>query len=226
MPRPAGRRRSGPSSTRWSIPRSSTGSTAPRRRGCRSTWSCAASAACGRACPACPRISASRASSAASSSMAASSASATATSCRRPRPRCSSPRPIGCRAISTGASRRWCRSRTRPCIARCWTRSWATSRKDEAQSWRLGPDGDYTRDSADPDAFSAHTYFMTNPSLSGRGSALQTAARPLVAPAGHRKGRALEHARRGCAVVARRRRAARTRRRRRCRLQLAAPRRL
>ncbi len=39
-------------------------------------------------------------------------------------PRCSSPRPTGCRAISTGASRRWCRSRTRRCTARCSRRSW------------------------------------------------------------------------------------------------------
>ena len=42
-----------------------------------------------------------------------------------PAPRCSSARPTGCRAISTGASRRWCRSKTRPCIARCSTRSWS-----------------------------------------------------------------------------------------------------
>lgn len=45
--------------------------------------------------------------------------------------------------------------------------------KDEAQSWILGPDGVYTRVSAAEDAFSAHAYFMTNPSLSGRGSALE-----------------------------------------------------
>ena len=45
--------------------------------------------------------------------------------------------------------------------------------KDVAQSWSLGPDGSYKRLSADKDAFSAHTFFMTNPSLSGRGSALK-----------------------------------------------------
>ncbi|HLJ63899.1 MAG TPA: RNA degradosome polyphosphate kinase, partial [Stellaceae bacterium] len=43
--------------------------------------------------------------------------------------------------------------------------------RDSAQSWNLGTDGVYTRASTDPLAFSAHTYFMTNPSLSGRGSA-------------------------------------------------------
>jgi polyphosphate kinase len=47
--------------------------------------------------------------------------------------------------------------------------------KDEAQSWDLGPDGRYLRRPASADAFSAHTYFMTNPSLSGRGSALRRA---------------------------------------------------
>jgi polyphosphate kinase len=48
--------------------------------------------------------------------------------------------------------------------------------KDEAQSWDLAPDGRYTRRTAPSDGFSAHTYFMTNPSLSGRGSALKAAA--------------------------------------------------
>jgi len=47
--------------------------------------------------------------------------------------------------------------------------------KDQAQSWYMEPDGRYVRDShsEDGDAFSAHMYFMTNPSLSGRGRALK-----------------------------------------------------
>ncbi|MDF3073327.1 MAG: polyphosphate kinase [Alphaproteobacteria bacterium] len=45
--------------------------------------------------------------------------------------------------------------------------------KDVAQSWRLNANGDYVRMPADDKAHSAHVYFMTNPSLSGRGSALK-----------------------------------------------------
>ena len=47
--------------------------------------------------------------------------------------------------------------------------------KDRAQSWYMNADGSYHRDShaQDANAFSAHTYFMTNPSLSGRGRALK-----------------------------------------------------
>ena len=44
---------------------------------------------------------------------------------------------------------------------------------DEAQSWVLEADGTYRRVEASDSAFSAHDYFMTNPSLSGRGSALR-----------------------------------------------------
>ena len=44
---------------------------------------------------------------------------------------------------------------------------------DEAQSWILRPDGSYNRVESSGEAFSAHTFFMTNPSLSGRGWALK-----------------------------------------------------
>ncbi|MEZ5835515.1 MAG: RNA degradosome polyphosphate kinase [Geminicoccaceae bacterium] len=45
--------------------------------------------------------------------------------------------------------------------------------KDKASSWLLRSDGTYHRVRRDRNCFSAHTYFMTNPSLSGRGSALR-----------------------------------------------------
>ena len=47
--------------------------------------------------------------------------------------------------------------------------------KDQAHSWSMQPDGTYMRDPAyqDEGAFSSHNYFMTNPSLSGRGRALK-----------------------------------------------------
>ena len=44
--------------------------------------------------------------------------------------------------------------------------------EDEAQAWRLEPDGTYTRTRPRKKAFSAHDYFMSHPSLSGRGAAL------------------------------------------------------
>ena len=43
---------------------------------------------------------------------------------------------------------------------------------DEAQTWRLEPDGTYTRARPRKQAFSAHDYFMSHPSLSGRDAAL------------------------------------------------------
>jgi len=54
--------------------------------------------------------------------------------------------------------------------------------KDQAQTWHMSADGTYVRDAeaSSPDAFSAHTYFMTNPSLSGRGRALKMQARPVA----------------------------------------------
>jgi polyphosphate kinase len=45
--------------------------------------------------------------------------------------------------------------------------------RDEAQSWMLESDGRYRRIATTPNAPSAHIYFMTNPSLSGRDSALR-----------------------------------------------------
>ena len=45
------------------------------------------------------------------------------------------------------------------------------SLKDTTQSWTLGPDGVYRRIEAGDSPVSAHDYLMTNPSLSGRGSA-------------------------------------------------------
>jgi len=60
--------------------------------------------------------------------------------------------------------------------------------RDEAQSWTLDSEGRYTRDPAwdHPDAFSAHEYFMTNPSLSGRGQRVKDMPRAIedVAPRG------------------------------------------
>ena len=55
---------------------------------------------------------------------------------------------------------------------------------DDEQSWEMGSDGNYTRTtiSGSEGSFSAHRYFMDNPSLSGRGSALVVSEPPRLAP--------------------------------------------
>jgi polyphosphate kinase len=55
--------------------------------------------------------------------------------------------------------------------------------RDSMQSWELMPDGDWRRVPPGRKPVSAHDYFMTNPSLSGRGSALHgPAVVPPLAP--------------------------------------------
>ena len=43
---------------------------------------------------------------------------------------------------------------------------------DTEQSWLLASDGTYARADKGKRPFNLHSYFMTNPSLSGRGAAL------------------------------------------------------
>jgi polyphosphate kinase len=60
----------------------------------------------------------------------------------------------------------------------------AVNLRDSLQSWELRSDGTWKRVPVGRRPMSAHDYFMTNPSLSGRGSALhgQIVVSPLVSP--------------------------------------------
>ncbi len=64
--------------------------------------------------------------------------------------------------------------------------------KDNLQSWQLDPNGHWRRLQGGAKPFSAHEYFMTNPSLSGRGSAAQAHLMPVSRPLPRRPDRILE----------------------------------
>ncbi len=54
---------------------------------------------------------------------------------------------------------------------------------DDTHSWLMQGDGSYVRvDPPETGAFSAHRYFMDNPSLSGRGHAIEVSLPPRLAP--------------------------------------------
>jgi polyphosphate kinase len=67
-----------------------------------------------------------------------------------------------------------------------------TNLKDTLQSWELGASGAWQRLAPGAKPVSAHEYFMTNPSLSGRGSALHGPVVPVLRPRPMRPDRVLQ----------------------------------
>ncbi len=69
----------------------------------------------------------------------------------------------------------------------------ANNLRDTVQSWQLGANGVWRRLPPGDKPVSAHNYFMTNPSLSGRGSALHPpSAAPIARPLPRRPDRILQ----------------------------------
>ena len=60
-----------------------------------------------------------------------------------------------------------------------------TNLRDVQQSWSMNRDGTYTREPSSVGGFDAFEYFMTNPSLSGRGKSLRESGPPKIVHLDH-----------------------------------------